>query len=163
MLQTSLPKEAPFAIEPIVAYRAWTVDKTRPHRGPFLRSLTYRVPWPERRPMRAHCLAQFGASLRERIAPPMLARHRCPDANHRCGIYALRYQEDIVKWATSPNHVAGIVRLWGRVYLYEKGFIAEYAYPLRLIYRNSAELIPDEVLEELSDSYGVEIDWDVMP
>lgn len=112
--------------------------------------------------MRAHCLAQFGASLRERVVPPGIAHHSCPDAQHRCGIYALRYADDVLKWATGPVHIGGVVQLWGRVLCYERGYIAEYAYPVRLTLRRSTEHIPDEILEELSYSYGIEIDWEAL-
>lgn len=157
MLEAALPTDAPFMIEPVEAWRAWTVDLSRSHRGPFLRSITYKAIWPERTPMHAHCLAQFRASLKD--TPPVVMRHDCPHAGHRCGIYALREEEDIGKWAVSPLQVGGRVRLWGRVYVYERGFIAEYAYPVALTFRTENTKVEDEVWHMLGESYGIEVAW----
>jgi hypothetical protein len=157
MLEVALPREAPFSIEPVEAWRAWLVDLRRPHRGPFLRSITYRTIWPPRTAFHAHCLAQFRESLKN--VPAGVVRHECPNANHRCGVYALREEQDTQAWAIQPLHVAGRVRLWGRILQYEKGFIAEYAYPVSLTYRVDSSAVDDEIWHLLGESYGIEVEW----
>jgi hypothetical protein len=91
--------------------------------------------------------------------PPTYIKHECPDAGHRCGIYALKEPSEISKWATATNYVGGNVRLWGRVFLYERGYIAEYAYPIALTFRNNPDVITDEIGEILAEKYGIEVAW----
>lgn len=157
MLASSLPSDAPFCIEPIVAYRAWGIGFRKRTGKPVLRSVTYKTNWPPRRPMRAHCIEQFMTSYKggKWWAP----KHSCPDNNHRCGIYALKNEDDLRQWVYLPAHVGGLVVLWGHVYLYEKGYIAEYAYPLALTSRVDEKFANDEVGYELSRAYGLEILW----
>lgn len=160
MLELALPTDAPcqdvpFAIEPISAWRAWSVVD-RHDRGPTLRSITHHAWWPHREAMRARCLTQTRAIIQQRT--PTVLRHSCPHNGHRCGIYALREEDDLRSWATTSFHVAGRVKLWGRVYLYERGFIAEYAYPVAITFRVSEECVPDEQLERLCESYGIDLE-----
>lgn len=177
-VEGNLPRQAegiiPFAIEPIEAWRAWRAVETR--QGLRLASITYRVRWPVRKPMRAHCLRQLNRAAWEShqrymvSLPHMgLRPHLCPNMEHRCGIYALREEDAARKWASSMlgglagGNVVGRVLLWGRVLLYEHGYIAEYAYPLSISGYTEPKIETDQsnvpqIVEHLARRYDLEIE-----
>jgi hypothetical protein len=103
-------------VEPLVAWRAWTLSTDR-RSGALLRPIAGRAnPWPRRRPARATCWwPQF---------------HDSPDELCRCGLHAVT-QERLLRWTRSPA-VIGTVALWGRVIEHENGFRGEFGYPQRL-------------------------------
>src|SRR3982750_1576561 len=66
-LEATYALEAPFYIEPVIAWRAWTVcapgvcdcfEKTGRGRA-LIRSVTYALPWLRRRATRAHCMNRW--------------------------------------------------------------------------------------------------------
>src|SRR6266542_1969001 len=85
-------EEMPLSIEPILAWRCWTVEMNE-RRGVFLDSITHRMRWPRKKPARAHCLGQLGRKLASAQAP-----HSAPDRTHQCGIYAVKEPEAAKKW-----------------------------------------------------------------
>ena len=117
---------SPLLIEPITAWRAWEIYESK-NRGVLIRSVTWKMRWPPRKPVRAHCLSQIRGTIR--AAPP----HSAPDVEHRCGLYAVKNEEQARGWArTSANNrlrIVGKVQLWGRVLVFTEGYLAEYAYP----------------------------------
>jgi hypothetical protein len=75
-------------------------------------------------------------------------RHRAPDEQCSCGIYAVMSSDALGTVRTGVS-VVGSVALWGRVVEGPNGFRGERAYPLRLY-------VPDGLAAEL-DAYGVTI------
>lgn len=145
-------------IEPLVGWRLWHV---RPHADAFrLESFTWHhVGWPAGERLEATC-AVHGEDA--------------PAARHECGIYAFTTRElaeDLLRRYTGvrqrygpqaseapPPHrgrpiALGRVSLWGRVYVRDRGFRAQFAYPYDLVvYGGDARL-----LRELRRKYAVDI------
>lgn len=171
MAESYLPleaqKEIPFLAEPIKAYRCWTLDYRRDRKQePALRSVTYRIRWPARKEMRAHCLVQWSQAFRNKTVnvTSTLERHNCPNMRHKCGIYSLKNKDDLRYWAGAPN-VVGAIRIlgsalvWGRFFEYEKGYLSEFAYPLEIFGFNGKWLKdPTEELEIISYQYGIALE-----
>jgi hypothetical protein len=131
-----------FDSEPILAYRVWwiTLDDGEPQN---LRSLTYKIRWKPRRPLRAHCL--FELSRRQASFHP---NEQCPCLTHTCGVYALKDPVGLDAWGkvygtyTQANllRVVGQVALWGKVLQHELGYRAEYAYPVSFVAPEDPEI-----------------------
>ncbi|MEM4408584.1 MAG: hypothetical protein QXI19_07565 [Candidatus Caldarchaeum sp.] len=134
-----LGEETPFAITPIVGYRVWNVYGQ--YRSPRLESITLFTLWPFWKPLQAYCYDHW--------------LHSPPDSRHKCGIYALKSEEDARRWLDRPGRVLGLVALWGRVLLYERGYIAQYAYPLALTRCGSG--ITDDIAKKLARNYGLDL------
>lgn len=105
--------EVPDVAEPIVAYRSWTVNDDGGLCG------AQGVLWPPRMPMVARCNRGCG----ECPSPPSEVDET--HAGHGCGIYAL--VDEPVDQPPDMGSVWGEVRLYGRVYPYERGYRAEKA------------------------------------
>jgi hypothetical protein len=135
---------------PVRAWRWWAETSASPKR---LYSIGIgQLPWPPGIPMQAQC-------LRHDISPDGdWQRHShdapAPVAGCTCGIWALK--------EPPSGGIVGEVALWGRVIEHALGYRAEYAYPIRLIWRAPTPMpgFPRPVgelrrLERLADIYGV--------
>lgn len=165
-------EDIPFFVDPIVAWRAWGVcgvgacDCSH-RRGILLRSITHRVPWLRRKPTRAHCLNCWKKNPGSSVRTASL-HHSAPDMAHGCGIYSVKTIDDAMAWSnhgTKMFRVVGEVLLWGKVFRYTHGYIAEYAYPKSLWipddWSRFAEpahpaFQPEEIALMLEDTYGIE-------
>lgn len=88
-----------------------------------------------------------GANVMVRADPPP-PHQECPDRNCSCGIYA--HKDKMAGYHPSPpNRAWGKVALWGRVIEHERGYRAEYAYPVEL---NCADA---KLAKQLAKAYGV--------
>lgn len=164
--------EIPLFIEPFKAWRCWTVSvESNIIR---LKSITHKVKWPYRKPMRAHCIYQW---RKRRLHPEDIRyngiynSHSAPNLKHGCGIYSTREKRDTNLWvvnsAQTQLRVIGEVKLWGKTLCFEKGFVSEFAYPTslfinpdgwdRLKPEHKMDITPYELMNELSVSYDVPV------
>ena len=138
----------PDYIEPLVAYRAWSVSPSG-----ALSALHHSAIWPERKPMEATCkdvgpdmpLKVFanqapdglacGHAYRAAMRPPV---YTVPHKGCVCGIYAHKDGTgSYIKTAqATANRAWGEVYIWGKVLDHEHGYRAQFAYP-KLISTNS--------------------------
>lgn len=116
-------KEKPLYFEPIIGWRAWNIY-VDPKRGRVrLQSITYKLLWPPGSPFRARC------NTKQNL------RHEAPNLVHKCGIYSVKNEDDAARWMnyqrSNSNCIRGIgeVKLWGNIYKFTRGYVAEYAYP----------------------------------
>lgn len=147
-------EEIPFLIDPYRAYRIWEVRVD--YDIPTLSSITYKSNWPHREVFKSECMTQIRwASSKQPFDNP----HPAPDKDHKCGIYSVKNKAGLANWTRGKKHIVmGVVLCWGRVFEYEKGFIAEYAYPLEIFdHAGNWEYDPREVLEVLGRAYGIAI------
>lgn len=162
----------PFYIEPITAWRAWSVCGTgnckcgQTHRGLLLRSITYPMPWLRKKASRAHCLPRWYSSERE--APQSRSRHHAPDAGHGCGIYSVKELKSARMWGHYSKDrllVIGEVQVWGQVLQFQDGYMSEYAYPVSVYVpenwshlNDSAkqDFSPEMIAKGIGDSYGID-------
>jgi hypothetical protein len=127
---------APDAITPILGYRLWEV------RGEALCSLWFSaIPWAPQQKLRAACYeaqGPFPSAVLKRDRP----LHAAPDPRCRCGLYAASDPEDLPRrWSgTREVIVCGVVALWGRVLVGERGWRGEFARPLALSYEEHSGL-----------------------
>lgn len=149
-------QHVPLYIEPTLGWRAWNIYVDNRRNGRVrLQSITHKLRWPPKIPFRARCLIKQNLN------------HQPPDKIHKCGIYAVKSEEDALKWlnynrGSSVLRGFGEVKLWGNVLRYEKGYIAEYAYPKSVFIDHE---FPDrfpydarEIVRELRRTYrGVNI------
>lgn len=136
------PETLLFDSEPIVAWRAWLVNSDKQ----ALRSATYAIKWPKRKPMHAHCLTAFFKVGKDLYAANP---HVCPCLHHSCGVYAVLDESAARIWVGGVGAVVGRVALWGRVLRFEKGYRAEYAYPIDLLDNPLLDI------ERIAAAYGV--------
>lgn len=66
-----------------------------------------------------------------------IAPHITPSRSHNCGIYAVNTLDRALRWHDSSALTGricayGEVKLWGTVFRYTKGYLAQYAYPKQL-------------------------------
>lgn len=117
MLDLAPRLETLLALEPIVAWRAWSLTSRREFTHLRLRPIAGRShPWPPMREAEARC---------------KLARmHEAPNPDCSCGLHGAQ-DPDMLRRAKSPS-VIGTVALWGRVVEHELGYRGQYAYPQRL-------------------------------
>jgi len=115
---------------PIKAWRTWYVVPADKTSGELrLRSFVHTDLWEQGEPFEAQC--------RLKTEP-----HDAPDDIHGCGVYAAREPKELDKYYRNPAYssgswmeiwrVIGEVGLWGKIVPAEKGFRAQYAYPIRL-------------------------------
>ena len=136
----------PDGMEPLVGWRYWRVESS------VLTSLTRSVHWP--------ALGRYEAGCR------LVARHGpVPAVECHCGIYAARDLDTLKELATPNVRVplaVGKVALWGRVIPAERGYRAQYGYPLRLwLVWESLEPLeqPGAQRIELAAAYGVPVQF----
>lgn len=156
--------------EPEKGWRVWTVAEK--HDEMVVKSITYPVAWPKRKPMRAHCMIQWRRT-RAMIPHGNADPHQAPISAGgpcSCGIYSLRQLHLCRKWsglnvlglkAPALARVLGEIAMWGRISQHQEGFRAEYAYPLSFtVYWVHPELDPDSLMDSLCDGYGVPVNLD---
>lgn len=157
----------PDGIEPIVAWRYWTLEQ-----GFWLSALNHREhgAWVPNEPHKACCAANvheyrvaFTGAVKAtfqaaNVPPPpddyVEIRHEfAPSEGCSCGIYAAASLSELrtIVGAASVD-VVGEVYLWGKVIKGERGYRAEYAYPKSLF-------LLDENLEAEAGllCYGVDV------
>lgn len=145
-------------IEPFIGWRAWNIilvgDNVR------LTSITHQKTWPPGEEMRAECVPTMWNRGADRI------RHSAPNKNCNCGIHAVLTMEDALQWHAfaTPEKMrcVGEAKLWGIVYRFTRGFLAEYAYPSKIWVPHETPhdfpLEPRECVRELRRTYkGVEV------
>lgn len=117
MLDVASRLQTIVAVEPIEAWRAWSLTGRRDGSRLRLRPIAGRShPWPPMREAEARC---------------RLARmHEAPNPDCSCGLHGVRDIE-FLRHAKSPA-VVGTVAMWGRVVEHEHGYRAQFAYPQRL-------------------------------
>lgn len=141
--------------EPCVGWRAWRVFEHK-RKGLVLQSLMYKVAWPVRKPMRAHCMTWHNVAehLHERFSHDP---HRTPDHVHGCGIYSVKHRIDAAKWMRGYHNVIhGRVKVWGNVTVFSEGFLASMAYPDALVLPQANHDLEEQV-RLLADRYGIEV------
>jgi hypothetical protein len=117
MSQVAVDAPVRSLVEPIIAWRAWTIAGSTD--GSLVRLLPIagdHRPWPTRRPVLASCARRHG--------------HVVPGLACTCGVHATRRLE-LLRRARDPGAI-GTVALWGRIVEHELGFRAAAAYPQRL-------------------------------
>jgi hypothetical protein len=121
---------APDAVEPVVAWRAWSLAKVD---GRFrLKSVVAPTLWEPLRALDAVCWRPGLRLFRSRRAP-----HESPSTSCECGVYgadaatAAAYATGLVYG--SRRRVLGRVALWGRVAECERGWRASHAYPSEIV------------------------------
>ena len=139
----------PDKISPEIGWRVWLVvaraDGLRLHSA-----VQARVEWPVRRELRAECRRLPTPEALGRITAGVATPHSAPDEScgagggHGCGIYGTKDPSgctEFLKGSYSPGQVLGgsvvhrvfgTVALWGKVIEAEKGWRAEFAYPVEL-------------------------------
>lgn len=109
--------------EPLVGWKAWLVSE-----GYLVGTVMSRARWEPDEPMTAKCI-----------------HNRCkasPNLGCACGIYAADTYRHICEFEGIAA-VAGEVFGWGRYVLAERGWRAQYVYPVRfIISRDTMDLIP---------------------
>lgn len=104
-------------IEPILAWRSWTLTGRRDGEGLLLRPVTAGSrAWRPREIAQATCRLAWS--------------HEAPNLDCSCGLHATRAIETLRR--TRCPAVLGRVALWGRVIEHELGYRARFAYPQRL-------------------------------
>jgi hypothetical protein len=117
MLAARIDTAPAFLIEPLHAWRTWTLSGSRDGREVRLRPIAGDGrPWPTGAPASAGC-------IRDRA-------HRIPQLDCTCGLHAM-HDPDLLRRTRDPA-VLGSVALWGRVIEHALGFRAELGYPQRL-------------------------------
>lgn len=112
-----LEKPVPIIVEPIHAWRTWTLWGSRDGRNVRLLPIAgNRKPWPPRRPAAASCTRG--------------GRHAVPGLACTCGLHGVPEPEALRQ--TRDPAVLGTVALWGLVVQHEHGYRASLAYPQRL-------------------------------
>jgi hypothetical protein len=140
----SLPQE--FVAGPIVAWRAWKLKGT----GLLWSTAMTDKFWPIGTPIRAQC----SSGWHERYAPDI------PKSCCQCGWYALRSKPEHARDVNNNTyHVIGQVALWGKVIAHEKGYRAEYAYPMSVELPTPMAGFPVgkamlDDLQKVRDNYG---------
>jgi hypothetical protein len=120
----------PDAVAPAIGYRLWEV------RGEALRSLWFpAIPWEPNRAVRARCLQTQG-ELASRLAGRDLPFHGAPDPRCGCGVWAASSLDQLpTAWCgTREIVVCGVVAVWGRVVVAERGWRGQFACPVALSY-----------------------------
>jgi hypothetical protein len=124
------PLPVPDAVAPAIGYRLWEV------RGEALRSLWFpAIPWEPNRVVRARCLQTQG-ELASRLAGRDLPFHAAPDPRCGCGVWAASSPDQLpAAWSgTREIVVCGVVAVWGRVVVAERGWRGQFARPVALGY-----------------------------
>ena len=122
----------PDAITPVLGHRLWEVRQDR------LWPLWFAwLPWVPQQVSRATCHQPQGP-FASALAGRPLPLHSAPDPSCSCGIYAAAAADDLPStWSgTKEVLVWGVVALWGRVVIAERGWRAQFAHPVSLTYQD---------------------------
>ena len=111
----------------VVAWRAWNISQDG-----LLSSVTMRTIWKPTEVMRACCMDNSCGGH--------------DDRQDMCGLWAMKERPDF-------GAVIGRVALWGEVIEHEKGYRAEYAYPISLL---NLPFLPDPT--PFADAYGIPVE-----
>lgn len=122
----------PDFVEPLVGWRAWKIwaSATNPDGCPSFSSVILDVPWAPRRRFTAEHSFDLGTRCRGLL-----------DRDCSCGVYAFNGPVEALNYLMSVRDrllgrlvdvAVGTVSLWGKVIECERGFKAQYAYPLHL-------------------------------
>lgn len=149
MLLNAAHPLVPDYCEPLMGWRIWRV------RHGLLYPWLDATPWPFRRPLEAvhHQILWASGGVRVCRQPP------CPPTLlPGCGIYAYKDPDSLLStsWTDDLKLVAGQVALWGRVHEHERGWRAQFAYPVRLI----AATDDDVDMVALAATYGIQHGFD---
>ena len=157
--------EVPLYVEPFKGWRTWNVQINSD--SVQLKSITYRVKWPYKKPMRAHCLVQWRY---QRSTDKLTDTHSAPHLKHGCGIYSTKIRKDVNLWtsqSTTQLAVVGEVKLWGKTFCFKKGYVSEFAYPTSIFVdpaawnkvkeENKTDITPHELMNALAESYDVPV------
>lgn len=156
--------------EPIQAWRTWFVVPENGTSGELrLQSIIYGKLWEPKTIHEAECRALTNPDR----DLPSLSKHEAPEEGHNCGIYAVNTPEQVDRYYRDPTYrvregfmeiwrVRGIVALWGKIIEGDKGYRAQYAYPVRIevpryIKGRELHLSPREVQIGLEHYCEVEI------
>jgi hypothetical protein len=156
---------APDFAVPIVGWRMWVIVE-----GPGgyrLESVFNTTLWTPRRELAASCVADDRRRWRfwRRESTP----HEAPNFSCSCGIYALKNANAAAKFAATTElrgrpvvgRALGAVSLWGRVLECDRGWRAEFAYPIRIYLPAEEDLLTGDRLDEIAFSlteYGVRVE-----
>lgn len=149
--------------EPIIGWRMW-VRGYGINLEPYLKSLWGGARWPEREPMVARCM-QVDTTHSHWMARWKLPKVCCahsPRSGCKCGLYAVSDPSPVLQPSDDARFVVGRIALWGKVIRHERGYRAQYGYPLSIGLGESASKVPSrgwEVVERLANAYGCEIDF----
>jgi len=151
----------PDAIEPVIGWRYWRVDK----KEKLLHSLSGAkgYEWRPKTRFEARCpvIKRTGIDGRYRFISGMrVEMHDAPGERCRCGIYAARDLTHLRRQILTglALNVVGEVALWGKLIPGSKGYRAQFAYPLRLfVIQRTAEWDQKDSVEALS-AYGVPVE-----
>lgn len=157
--------EVPDAIEPLLGYRGWlTRDNALLSVYPDIRE----VIWPTQ-PLKATCLPPPNSTRRDERPDRRLfdvPPHDFPVKSCTCGIYALHEYPQVWEqyegaprkamkpWGSAP--ITGVVKGWGHIVTGDKGFRAEFAYPVALVERPRSRAW-QEIIKRLAGKYDLEI------
>lgn len=135
----------------VTAWRCWRLL----HNGMYLRSPYVSIDrhWPTRAALEFNCAA-IDAST-----------HLTPSLGCSCGIHGFSPSFLVstmleMKYSGLSRIVVGTVALWGGVVEHQRGWRAQYGYPLKIscIYtREGFKPVPDDLALKLANTYGVEI------
>jgi hypothetical protein len=121
--------QAPDALEPVTAWRAWFVGRESDDGSPRLHSVIHNCEWPVAKKLEASCLTTRGIVSRP---------HRAPADGCQCGIYGTARVDGLANYVghglgpVPRIQAIGLVRLWGVVREHEHGWRGSRAYPCRL-------------------------------
>ena len=80
------------------------------------------------------------------------ASSSAPCLEHGCGVYARTHRLPATYVTTGPRAAVGLVAMWGRVIEHERGYRAQFAYPVALIEPSLESERP--LVRELAGRYG---------
>ncbi|MGY6501619.1 MAG: hypothetical protein ACXIVQ_12125 [Acidimicrobiales bacterium] len=161
----------PDVIEPLRAYRLWTIDPDQPT---ALASTVFDTPWPTSGPMVATC-------RRTHHIPPWVPKDvdtTCPSCpsppayhgigtgwpihvGHGCGVYGLRRPAQVLQHQRTAGHwVAGEIAMSGKYFEYSNGYRAARAHPVALWVPpperyGTARYADHDTVETLADTYQI--------
>lgn len=140
----------------ITAWRAWNIMEDS---GVIvLRSITHNVIWTPKQELIARCRRT------EYSHHSAFDLHKPPDLAHSCGIYSLKNEQDSLLWMNHQSghrtKVWGRVKIWGRVIEFERGYLAEFAYPEEVYVpkerQKTIDASPAEMKKAISETYDIE-------
>lgn len=140
----------------LIGYRAWVYNFIGPQYDlcPISMSTSYAASYVQQTKMIATCYrtgiyAPFGSSW-----PPCPIS---PGNDCSCGIYAVKSFRLVFDYVVEhPWYVFGKVALWGKVIEHEKGYRAEFAYPLGF-YEDIGISRANGIVQNFANAWGVEI------
>lgn len=150
---------------PIVGWRLWSMGYDKDDGlKPYLSSIWQSARWPRHEPMVAHCLQVDTTNMHwmARWKLPKLCCVHSPTQRCKCGVYACSDPTAVhVEPSRDVSLLVGRVALWGKVVRHERGYRAQYGYPVSIGLGESGSLLCSsawDTVEFLADSYGCAMD-----